>query len=88
MAGRKHPAGVSTTAQRIEETEGASWEAPIESRRGGVGVPTTYCAACRGLRAIRDWHEKNETLVIELEPCGHVVLRCAREEWIERKAVA
>jgi hypothetical protein len=51
-------------------------------------VPTTYCAACRGLRAIRDWHEKNETLVIELEPCGHVVLRCAREEWIERKAVA
>jgi hypothetical protein len=46
------------------------------------GMPTMYCSACGALRAIHDWHEQRELLLIELEPCGHVTLRSARVEWL------
>jgi hypothetical protein len=46
------------------------------------GMPTMYCSACGALRAIHDWHEQRELLLIELEPCGHVTLRNARVEWL------
>jgi len=49
------------------------------------GLPTMYCSACGALRAIHDWHENRESLVIELEPCGHVTLRVARLEWMGRR---
>ena len=49
---------------------------------------TAFCATCRVEREIHDWHEKDDTLCIELEVCGHVVRRCARDEWLLDKAVA
>lgn len=52
------------------------------------GIRTTYCPTCQKLRAIRDWRGDRETLVIELEPCGHLIRRCARVEWMPRKAAA
>ena len=45
------------------------------------GAPAIYCSTCHVLRAIRDWHDHHEALSIELEPCGHVVVRNARVEW-------
>ncbi len=50
------------------------------------GIPTIYCLTCHVLRVIKDWHEYGEALVIELEPCGHVVRRGARLEWLTREA--
>lgn len=46
------------------------------------GVPSTYCSTCKALRAIKDWHECRDILLIELEPCGHVARRTARLEWL------
>jgi len=46
------------------------------------GTPAIYCSTCHTLRAIREWHDDHESLSIELEPCGHVVLRNARVEWM------
>jgi hypothetical protein len=49
---------------------------------------TAYCATCRASREIRDWREHADSLFIELEECGHVIRRCARDEWRLEKAVA
>jgi hypothetical protein len=54
-----------------------------------MSIPITYCQTCHVLRAIRSWHERDETLMIELEPCGHVACKNARLEWsTTRRAVA
>jgi hypothetical protein len=50
------------------------------------GTPALFCRACNTFRAIEDWHERGEALVIELEPCGHVLQRSAGVEWPIRKA--
>jgi len=50
------------------------------------GVPVFYCAACHALRAVQQWHEHSDSLLIELAPCGHVTLRNARVEWAVRRA--
>ena len=45
-------------------------------------VLTTYCRTCKALRAVKDWHESREVLVIDLEPCGHMARRTTRLEWL------
>ncbi len=47
-----------------------------------------YCSVCQILRAVREWHTRRESFVIELEPCGHVMLRTARVEWLTHRAAA
>ena len=51
-------------------------------------TPSIYCATCRVLRGIHDWHEHRDHLAIELEPCGHVVVRDAQLEWAARSRAA
>ena len=61
----------------------------VHSARGSVmSIPITYCQTCHVLRAIRNWSERDDTLMIELEPCGHVACKNARLEWSTRRAVA
>jgi len=50
------------------------------------GTPILYCLTCDALRAIKDWHEGGDVLLIELEPCGHVLHRAAGVEWPVRAA--
>jgi hypothetical protein len=50
------------------------------------GTPTLFCRSCGAFRAIEDWRERGETLVIELALCGHVLKRSAGVEWPIRKA--
>src|SRR5262245_66622687 len=45
------------------------------ARESVMSIPITYCQTCHVLRAIRSWYERDETLMIELEPCGHVACR-------------
>jgi hypothetical protein len=45
------------------------------------GTPALYCSTCQALRAIADWRERGEAMVIALEPCGHVIHRHAGLEW-------
>lgn len=45
------------------------------------GTPALYCLACRAFRAIEDWHERGDGLVIELAPCRHLLYRSAAVEW-------
>jgi hypothetical protein len=45
------------------------------------GTPAFFCRTCKTLRAIEDWHEQGDALVIALEPCGHVLQRSAGVEW-------
>jgi hypothetical protein len=45
------------------------------------GMPTIYCFQCRVLRTVLDWRERRDKLVIQLGPCGHVVVRNACLEW-------
>lgn len=60
---------------------------PHRERRGEMsGTPTLFCRTCNAFRAIEDWHERGEALVIELEPCGHVLHRNAGVEWPIRRA--
>jgi len=51
-------------------------------------TPTIYCPTCHVLRGIHDWHERRDCLTIELEPCGHVMVRDARLEWAARLRAA
>ena len=44
-------------------------------------VLTIYCPSCNSQRAVKDWHKSGETLVIDLEPCGHA-RRTDRLEWL------
>jgi hypothetical protein len=53
-----------------------------------TGTPTIYCPTCHALRAVRDWHERHESLSIELDPCGHVTVRNARIEWTTPRIAA
>ncbi len=46
-----------------------------------TGTPTIYCVHCKALRAVSDWREWRDTLVIQLEPCGHLAVRNAGLEW-------
>jgi hypothetical protein len=46
-----------------------------------TGMPTIYCVQCRALRPVSDWRERRDTLIIRLEPCGHLVVRNACLEW-------
>jgi hypothetical protein len=57
-----------------------------EGRREMSGTPTLYCLTCGAFRAVEDWHERGDALVIELEPCGHVLHRHAGVEWPIRTA--
>jgi hypothetical protein len=59
-------------------------------RKGGASmvIRTIYCPRCAKLQGVKDWRERRDTLVLELEPCGHVVERCAREEWVLDEAAA
>jgi hypothetical protein len=50
------------------------------------GTPTLFCLTCGAFRAVEDWHERGDALVIELEPCGHVLHRHAGVEWPIRTA--
>jgi len=50
------------------------------------GTPILYCLTCDAFRAIQDWRERGDALVIELEPCGHVLRRGAGVEWPIRNA--
>lgn len=50
------------------------------------GTPTLYCQSCRAFRAVEDWHERGDALVIQLEPCGHQLHRSAGVEWSIPKA--
>jgi hypothetical protein len=45
------------------------------------GTPTLDSLPCGAFRAIEDWRERGDALVIELEPCGHVLHRSAGVEW-------
>ena len=38
------------------------------------------------VRAVEDWHERGDALVIQLEPCGHELERSAGVEWPIPKA--
>ncbi len=51
------------------------------------GPPAIYCPTCDVLRAINDWRAHGDSLAITLEPCGHVALREAAEEWHPTRAV-
>jgi hypothetical protein len=52
-------------------------------RRSAVNpVLTIYCPSRKARRAVKDWHESRETLVIDLEPCGHMARRTDRLEWL------
>jgi hypothetical protein len=51
-------------------------------------TPSIYCAICHTLRGIHDWHERRDSLAIELEPCGHVTVRDSRIEWMARPRAA
>src|SRR5687767_11262268 len=51
-------------------------------------TPSIYCAICYTLRGIHDWHERRDSLAIELEPCGHVTVRDSRIEWMARPRAA
>jgi hypothetical protein len=42
---------------------------------------TIYCPRCNARRAVKDWHESREALVIDLEPCGHIARWTNRLEW-------
>jgi hypothetical protein len=46
-----------------------------------TGIPTFYCFQCRALRAVSEWREWRDKLVIELDPCGHLTVRNACLEW-------
>ena len=35
-----------------------------------TGMPTIYCLQCRALRAVSDWREWRDKLLIQLEPCS------------------
>jgi hypothetical protein len=50
------------------------------------GTPTLYCLSCGAFRAVEDWHERDDALVIQLEPCGHQLHRSAGVEWSIPKA--
>lgn len=50
------------------------------------GTPAIYCATCRALRAISDWRDRGDAMVIALEPCGHVIHRSAGLEWPVHRA--
>jgi Zn ribbon nucleic-acid-binding protein len=50
------------------------------------GTPTFYCPTCDAFRAIEDWRERGDTLVIALDHCGHVLRRSAGLEWPKRQA--
>ena len=51
-------------------------------------IRTIYCPRCGTLQGVKDWRERLDSLVIELEPCGHVIARCARVEWVPEEVVA
>ena len=51
-------------------------------------IRTIYCPRCAKLQGVKDWRERLDSLVIELEPCGHVIARCARVEWVPDEVVA
>ena len=51
-------------------------------------TPAIYCSTCDILRGIRDWHEQRDSLLIELDPCGHTMVRSARLEWSADRAAA
>ena len=53
-----------------------------------TSTATIFCTTCQSLRSVHDWHERREALLIELEPCGHVMLKNARVEWLVRRQVA
>jgi hypothetical protein len=50
------------------------------------GPPAIYCTTCHVLRAIDDWRAHGDSLAITLEPCGHVAVREAAEEWHPARA--
>jgi hypothetical protein len=52
------------------------------------GTPAIYCSTCHVLREIRQWHGDDESFLIELDPCGHVVRRNARVEWMVHSTAA
>ncbi len=63
------------------------------STRGKGGAPchvirTIYCPRCAKLQGVKDWREHRDNLVLELEPCGHVIERCARVEWVPDEVAA
>jgi len=51
-------------------------------------TPSIYCPTCHTLRGIHDWHERRDSLAIELEPCGHVTVKDARLEWVTHPKAA
>ena len=51
-------------------------------------VPAIYCFRCHELRGIRQWHEHRQSFLIELDPCGHVMLRNASVEWFAHRVAA
>jgi len=51
------------------------------------GPPAILCPTCHVLRPINDWRAHGDSLAITLEPCGHVALREAGEEWHPTRAV-
>ena len=50
------------------------------------GTPAMFCSVCHALRAIADWRERRDAMVIALEPCGHLIHRSAALEWPIRRA--
>ncbi len=53
-----------------------------------TGLLTIYCPVCDAVRQIKDWHDREDVLLIEVEPCGHVVRRCATLEWFAERVPA
>ncbi len=45
-------------------------------------MPMVYCLRCAALRNVTHCRERGDELVIELEPCKHVILRSACLEWV------
>jgi len=53
-----------------------------------MSMPTIFCPQCNTLRAVDDWRERGDTLLISLHPCGHVAQRVARLEWVGPRPAA
>ncbi len=50
------------------------------------GMPMAYCLRCAAVRAVTDCQDRGDEMIIQLEPCNHVILRTDGLEWFVDKA--
>jgi len=61
---------------------------PGQGGRAMTEKPVDYCLRCAALRSVTDCRQGKDELVIELEPCNHVILRSACLEWVVERTDA